>query len=73
MVTAKRPRKDESRTRDLADRAVALYQPRTTRQLGPEDGREIVANLGGFLGVLAGWKRREREEAAAAVAAGGAR
>ena len=36
-------------------------------------GREMVANLGGFLGVLAGWKRREREEEAAARAAGGAR
>lgn len=62
-----------SGAKDLAERAVALFQPRTTRQLGPEDGREMVANLGGFLGVLAGWKRREREEEAAARAAGGAR
>ena len=57
----------------LADRAVALYQPLTTRELTPEDGREIVANLGGFLSVLAGWKRREREQEAAARAVAGVR
>ncbi len=48
----------------LIDRALALYQPRTRRELTREDGREMVHNLAGFLSVLAGWKRRELANAA---------
>ena len=44
----------------LHDEAVALFQPRTTRRLTREDGREITHNLTGFFQVLLEWDRRER-------------
>jgi hypothetical protein len=43
----------------LIDRAIETYQPRTSRELTREDGREIIHNLAGFLAVLAEWKKRE--------------
>ena len=62
-------RREDPGSHGLAQRAVALYQPRTSRQLVIEDGHEIVHNLAGFLSVLADWKKREL----AARAAGGAK
>lgn len=63
------PRREDPHSHGLAERAIALYQPRTSRQLVIEDGREIVHNLAGFLSVLADWKKREL----AARATGGAK
>lgn len=44
----------------LHDEAAALFQPRTTRRLTREDGREITHNLTGFFRVLLEWDRAER-------------
>ena len=56
----RRNRKAHETHEALVDRALALYQPRTTLPLDREDGREIIHNLSGFLSVLAEWKRREQ-------------
>jgi len=61
----RRDRPVEDAHEKLIDRALEIYQPRTQRQLSREDGREIIHNLAGFLGVLSEWKRRERAAAAA--------
>lgn len=60
VASGPRPRRapDET-TRQLAARAVEIYQPLTSRPLTEEDGREIVSNLAGFLSVLQTWKKRE--------------
>jgi hypothetical protein len=43
--------------------ALTFWQPRSSRTLKPEDGREILDNLKGFFSVLAEWQRAEIEQA----------
>jgi hypothetical protein len=43
--------------------ALTFWQPRSSRALKPEDGREILDNLKGFFSVLAEWQRAEIEQA----------
>ncbi len=45
------------------DRAVAVWQARTTRQLTEEDGREIAHNLVGFFSLLREWDAAQRQAA----------
>lgn len=49
--------------------ALTFWQPRSSRTLKPEDGREILDNLKGFFSVLAEWQRSEAEQARAESAA----
>lgn len=42
----------KARREALIDYVLAIYQPRTTRRLTREDGREIIENLAGFFGGL---------------------
>jgi hypothetical protein len=57
----------------LIDEALEIFQPRTSKRLSREDGREIYVNLTGFFRVLQSWERAEREQLAreAASAADG--
>ena len=48
--------------------ALTFWQPRSSRVLKPEDGREILDNLKGFFSVLAEWQRVEIEQARAGSA-----
>lgn len=43
--------------------ALTFWQPRSSRALKPEDGREILDNLKGFFSVLAEWQRAETAQA----------
>ena len=43
--------------------ALTFWQPRSSRVLKPEDGREILDNLKGFFSVLAEWQRAEAKRA----------
>ena len=43
---------------DVFERALAIWQPRTSRQLCAEDARQINENLTGFFGLLARWQAR---------------
>lgn len=52
--------------------AVARFQPRYSRPLTPEDGREIRRNLTGFFSILLDWDRAARS-AVAVPADGGPR
>jgi hypothetical protein len=45
---------------DFIDETLAIWQPRTARQLSREDGREIIENMTGFFRVLHEWDRAER-------------
>jgi hypothetical protein len=45
--------------------ALTFWQPRSSRFLKPEDGREILDNLKGFFSILAEWQRAEAEQARA--------
>jgi len=45
--------------------ALTFWQPRSSRVLKPEDGREILDNLKGFFSVLAEWQRAEAKQARA--------
>ena len=45
--------------------ALTFWQPRSSRVLKPEDGREILDNLVGFFSVLAEWQRAEAKQARA--------
>lgn len=47
----------------LVDETLAVFQPRTSRKLSREDGRQIRENLCGFFALLLEWDRRERAEA----------
>ncbi len=44
---------------DLVEETVGLWQPRTTRQLTPENAREIVENITGFFRILGEWAEAE--------------
>jgi len=49
--------------------SLTFWQPRSSRALKPEDGREILDNLKGFFSILAEWQRAEAEQARAESAA----
>jgi hypothetical protein len=44
----------------LIDRTRQVWQSRLGRNLNREDARQIVANMTGFLSVLAEWSHAER-------------
>src|SRR5262249_46342167 len=44
---------------ELIGRTREVWQPRLGRDLGPEDARQIAANVTGFFSVLAKWSRAE--------------
>ena len=44
---------------DLIDLAIEVYQPRTSRKLTREDGREILENLSNFFHVLQDWENQK--------------
>jgi hypothetical protein len=44
---------------ELIGRTCKFWQPRLGRDLGPEDARQIAANVTGFFSVLAEWSRAE--------------
>lgn len=46
----------------LIDEALAVFQPRTSRNLTREDGREIVDNLVSFFHVLQDWEKSKTPE-----------
>ena len=45
---------------DFIDQTIAIWQPRTKRQLTREDGREIIENMTGFFRILQEWDRVDR-------------
>lgn len=45
---------------DPIERAVALWQKHSPRELTREDGREIVENMTGFFRLLQEWDRADR-------------
>lgn len=49
-------------TPDQIAAAIRAWQPRSKRLLSSEDGREIVANVAGFFGVLAEWAARRKSD-----------
>ena len=55
---------------ELTDNTIALWQPRTTRELSGEDAREIAENLVGFFKVLSEWEATDRSHQRASVAGG---
>lgn len=48
---------------DQIGTALTFWQPRSSKVLKPEDGREILDNLKGFFSVLAEWQRAEAAQA----------
>ncbi len=50
---------------DAVKATLQLWQPRASRILGQEDGREITENLVGFFRVLAEWDAKERSSESA--------
>jgi hypothetical protein len=48
--------------KDFIDQTIAIWQPRSKRQLTREDGREIIENITGFFRVLQEWDRADRAE-----------
>jgi hypothetical protein len=49
----------EGTDRDLVGATIAIWQPRTARELSREDARQIVENITGFFAILAEWSRAE--------------
>ena len=48
------------RTNDLIDYTLEVFQPRTSRTLTREDGRQIAENLTGFFRVLQDWDKKQK-------------
>lgn len=46
----------------FTEKALGVFQPRTTRRLTAEDARQITANLTGFFRVLSQWAANEAPE-----------
>ncbi len=45
---------------DFLDQTVTFWQPRTSRKLTREDGRQIAENVSGFFRILLEWEAAER-------------
>lgn len=60
MAVPRSPRKPGGYSDELIDEALAVFQPRTSRTLTREDGRQIVHNLSGYFQTLLEWKRAAR-------------
>jgi hypothetical protein len=45
----------------IIERTLEIWQPRTSRKLTREDGRQMVENISGFFDVLGEWEAKERE------------
>jgi hypothetical protein len=45
---------------DFLDQTVTFWQPRTSRTLTREDGRQIAENVSGFFRILLEWEAVER-------------
>lgn len=43
------------------DQTLKVWQPRTCRQLSPEDARQIVENVTGFFDLLLKWETSDDE------------
>jgi hypothetical protein len=48
---------------EFLSRTLALWQPRTSRQLTHEDTRQIAENMVGFFALLHEWSVAERSRA----------
>ncbi len=44
---------------ELTEHTLAVWQPRTARQLSADDAREITENLTSFFTILSRWSRKE--------------
>jgi hypothetical protein len=69
MAMDSKPQRESSRNNapaasvecgDFIDQTIAIWQPRTKRQLTREDGREIIENMTGFFRILQEWDRVDR-------------
>jgi hypothetical protein len=52
---------------DFIEQTVTFWQPRTSRKLTREDGRQIVENVTAFFRILFEWEAAERKFATAAA------
>jgi hypothetical protein len=52
---------------DFVDQTVTFWQPRTSRKLTREDGRQIVENVTAFFRILLEWETADRKAATAAA------
>jgi hypothetical protein len=50
---------DECVDLGLVGATIAVWQPRTARELSREDARQVVENITGFFAILAEWSRAE--------------
>ena len=48
---------------DFVDQTVTFWQPRTSRKLTREDGRQIVENVTAFFRILLEWETAARKAA----------
>jgi hypothetical protein len=49
--------------KQLIDKTLKVWQPRTARALSPEDARQIIENVTGFFTILQEWDAAERHSA----------
>ncbi len=56
--------------RELIDHTLQVWQPRTSRKLAPEDARQIVENMSGFLKILLEWQAAEEAREGGAARSG---
>jgi hypothetical protein len=49
---------------NLLDKTLAVWRPRSYRELSREDAREIAENISGFFSVLNDWSRAANATAA---------
>jgi hypothetical protein len=52
---------------DFLDQTVTFWQPRTSRKLTREDGRQIAENVSGFFRILLEWEAAEQSAKTAAA------
>ena len=48
----------QKQTQDIINQTIAFWSERMGQECSQEDAREMVANVSGFLMVLAEWDRR---------------
>jgi uncharacterized coiled-coil DUF342 family protein len=45
----------------IIERTLEIWQPRTSRKLTREDGRQMVENISGFFDTLSDWEAKENK------------
>ena len=52
---------------DIADQTINFWRRRVGKKFSPDDAKEAIVNISGFLEVLSDWDRKDHENASSPI------